>query len=110
MQTALRMGGREARPEVVMHVTNRPTRAPEGSLSILLPTDSRGCQYRMDQSEVYFDRVYVEHVGRQAKWLTLSGLIIYHCTFLSLRSHDSTRSLDNRLDHDLYGEKSMFSG
>jgi len=38
------------------------------------------------------------------------GLIIYHCTFLSLRSHDSTRHVRNYLDYDLAGEKLYFSG
>ncbi|KIV94928.1 hypothetical protein PV10_02645 [Exophiala mesophila] len=52
----------------------------------------------------------VNTVWTSLKFTSIEWLIIYHCTFLSLRSHDSTRSLDNRLDHDLYGEKSMFSG
>lgn len=57
MQIAVRMDGWQARPKVVMHVTDRPPRAAKGSLPILLPTDSRGGQYRVDESEVYFDRV-----------------------------------------------------
>lgn len=38
------------------------------------------------------------------------GLVVYHCTFLSLRSHDSTRHVRNNLDHDLAEEKSHFAG
>lgn len=38
------------------------------------------------------------------------GLVVYHCTFLSLRSHDSSRHVRNYLDHDLAEEKSHFAG
>ncbi len=42
--------------------------------------------------------------------LMCSGLVIFHCTFLSLRSHDSATHVDNALDHCLKGETSNFAG
>jgi hypothetical protein len=42
-------------------------------------------------------------------WLTGVGLVIFHCTVLSLRSHDTTSHLGN-LHHDLDGEALKFAG
>lgn len=39
-----------------------------------------------------------------------TGLVVYHCTFLSLRSHDSSRHIRNDVDHDIAEEELYFSG
>ncbi|KEF60880.1 uncharacterized protein A1O9_02442 [Exophiala aquamarina CBS 119918] len=49
-------------------------------------------------------------VWASLKFTAIEWLIVYHCTFLSLRSHDSSRHIRNSLDHDLAEEKSYFSG
>jgi hypothetical protein len=41
--------------------------------------------------------------------LTAAGLVVFHCTVLSLRSHDPSSHHGN-LDHDLDGELLSFSG
>ncbi|OAP63135.1 hypothetical protein AYL99_02362 [Fonsecaea erecta] len=52
--------------------------------------------------------------GASTCWTSLNftsyeWLVIFHCTFLSLRSHDST-SLFRNIDHDLDGEVLNFAG
>lgn len=42
--------------------------------------------------------------------MLLLGLVIFHCSFLSLRTHDGVRHVDNGLDHVLKGETSNFAG
>ncbi|KAK5208944.1 hypothetical protein LTR41_005342 [Exophiala xenobiotica] len=44
------------------------------------------------------------------KFTSYEWLVIFHCTFLSLRSHDSATHVDNALDHVLKGETSNFAG
>ena len=42
-------------------------------------------------------------------WLTDAGLVIFHCTVLSLRAHDTTTRM-NSIDHNLDGESCKFAG
>ncbi|EXJ86712.1 hypothetical protein A1O3_03665 [Capronia epimyces CBS 606.96] len=44
------------------------------------------------------------------KFTSYQWLVVFHCTFLSLRSHDSVRAVGNRFDHVLKGETSNFAG
>ncbi|KIX03351.1 uncharacterized protein Z518_06903 [Rhinocladiella mackenziei CBS 650.93] len=44
------------------------------------------------------------------KFTSYEWLVIFHCTFLSLRSHDSARHVSNHLDHRLKEETSNFAG
>lgn len=39
-----------------------------------------------------------------------TGLVVFHCTFLSMRSHDTSSHVGANIDHDLKGEKSSFAG
>ncbi|KIV79784.1 hypothetical protein, variant [Exophiala sideris] len=44
------------------------------------------------------------------KFTSYEMLIIFHCTFLSLRSHDSVRHASNDPDYELKGESEEFAG
>jgi hypothetical protein len=38
------------------------------------------------------------------------GLVIFHCTLLSLRGHDDGKPVTNIQDHELAGESELFGG
>ncbi|KIW37552.1 uncharacterized protein PV06_10199 [Exophiala oligosperma] len=44
------------------------------------------------------------------KFTSYEWLVIFHCSFLSLRSHDGVRHVNNGLDHVLKGETLNFAG
>ncbi|EXJ88007.1 hypothetical protein A1O1_04934 [Capronia coronata CBS 617.96] len=44
------------------------------------------------------------------KFTSYEWLVVFHCTFLSLRSHDSPKPGNNTLDHVLKGDTSYFAG